>query len=422
MKVINLFRFMILLLPIWWFLGVTSVIFHVFTLLTFLALLRRKILIPKQLIPLFLFICVYVFSIMINYQEIPSDRLLASLYNLSYWVMGFLIIIIFYNISIEFNELLKLLNSFIVLGVICGLFSLIGSILFFKGYNEVTITTPVSNLFPSFLKKAPLISSSFQFVLLREDYTIFGILRRGGLFFGWPVALGMTMGITISITILYYRIKNKILKSIPFLILQIIGLTYSLSRIATVGLVFSLFLIYYFTLRNRRIVVVNFLFLVMLLIFLFQIPINLILKFEEFREGSAKTRINLYSYIIKSTLDEKPLFGYGVKPREENIDIPLASHSTYLSNFFKAGFTGISLLILFWFIVYKKWYRQIKIIKDDNLLLLHNFIGIIFIQGLIWQLTEDIDATLVVPFLYFIIVGLILSFNKIKVRINYETK
>jgi len=58
-----------------------------------------------------------------------------------------------------------------------------------------------------------------------------------------------------------------------------------------------------------------------------------------------------------------------------------------------------------------------KLIIEKKFLLLHNFIGLIFFQGLIWQLTEDIDATLIIPFLYFIIVGLIISFEKIKVGI-----
>jgi hypothetical protein len=419
MKIIRFLKYSILLLPLWWLLGLISIIFHVIVLFIFFILLvKKKIVIPKQTIFLFLFICVYILSVIINYEEIPFDRLLATLYNLSYWILGLLLIIVIYNSYIDFRQILNLSKSFVILGTGCGLLSLLGIILFFNGYYRLTITTPVGDILLPFFRNAPMITSSFCFSLLFKDYTGFGVLPRGSLFFGWPTALGMTMGITIPITIFYYKVKNKIFNALPHLFSQIIGLFFSLSRIVVVGLFISYFLVYYLTTKKlKRIIILNFIIFGFLLIFLLQIHSKLMLKVEEFRKGSSKTRINLYSWIIKTTLSEKPFFGFGFKPREENIDIPLASHSTYFSNLFKSGVVGLSLLILFWFSIYKKWYSQMKLIIEKKFLLLHNFIGLIFFQGLIWQLTEDIDATLIVPFLYFIIVGLIISFEKIKVDI-----
>jgi len=151
MKIFNFLRYAILLLPLWWFLGLTSIIFHVIVLFIFFILLvKKKIVVPKQTTFLFLFICVYILSVIINYGEIPFDRLLATLYNLSYWILRLLLIIVIYNSSIDFRQILKLSKAFVILGTGCGLLSLLGIILFFNGYHELTITTPIGNFFFTF--------------------------------------------------------------------------------------------------------------------------------------------------------------------------------------------------------------------------------------------------------------------------------
>jgi hypothetical protein len=426
-KVINFFSYIILLIPLWWVLGLNLIVCQALVLAAFFILLiKQKLAFPKITIFLIIFICIYFYSILNNLHKIPSNRLIASLYNLSNWVMGFLIIVIIYNSLIHFKHILRLSKSFMIFGTICGLLSFIGVILYLSGYDYVEIAHPLVKFLSNITDKNPLLGDSLKIYLLRKDYVkiadiVGDIVPRVALFFGWPVNLGMVFGVTIPFTFFYYKLTKRFLTFLFSFIFQLVALFFSQARIVFVGLVVSFFLVYNFTEKNKKLKKKVILFLIGILLFYLVFFTNFISEFIYFRLGSFESRLNLYYFMIETTLSEKPLFGFGFKPREEGIDIPLASHSTYLSNFFKTGLIGICLLILFWFSVYLKWRVQVKLIKESKLLLLMNILGLIFFQGLIWQLTEDIDSALFLPFFYFIAIGLIISVKNLSGVVYNDT-
>jgi len=155
--------------------------------------------------------------------------------------------------------------------------------------------------------------------------------------------------------------------------------------------------------------------LIILIVFIILIsPINIINKIVEFRKGSSEFRVKLYKTTLSQAI-QHPILGYGFKPRPEEFPVPIGSHSMYFGVIYKTGFLGLFVFIAFWLSVLKKWWRQKNILKGDKIVWpLWYYSGVALIGGLLWMFTEDLDAPPIVAFLYFLIVGFIISLDKLK--------
>lgn len=420
----NILRYSIFLIPLWWFLGINFIVFHLLTLVMLIGLLmvvvkgvNRKLIIPLELLPLFMFSSIYISSIVINLGETPFIRLLATIYNLSFWVEGFILILVIYNISIKKKDVVKIAKSFMFLGTMCGLLSVVGILLWLSGHRSIAIYSPLYRFLPSgLLNSAPLIRLTLICGLVGSDWTGFGMLPRSSLFFVYPTALGMGMVITIPMTIYYFRAKSKLSKAFMPVAFQTTALLFSLSRIAVIGLLFSLILVY-FILHIRKFsfllaIHLGILLIILVLVFIPTLPKRSLNAVGAFRKGSTTTRLSLYKDTIERAL-KRPVLGYGFKPREAGMAIPIASHSAFVGSFYKTGIIGFMFLLMFWVMVYRTWQKQLRKIKDKSLRCLWCCLGVAFITGIIWQFTEDLDAPPIVAFLYFLVVAFIVSFRKI---------
>jgi O-antigen ligase len=94
--------------------------------------------------------------------------------------------------------------------------------------------------------------------------------------------------------------------------------------------------------------------------------------------------------------------------------MPIGSHSTYIGVLYRTGFLGFLIFGAFWLAVFRKWWRRrSQLAVNETLRHLWTFGGVAFLSGLIWMFAEDLDAQPVASFLYFIIIGLIISLEKI---------
>lgn len=415
-------KYTIFLIPLWWFLGINFIIFHLIASLMLLGLLitrknDEKLLIPIESLPLSMFVLAYVLSVVINLQNIPFVRLLATLYNLSFWIVGLILIIVIYNISLREINIIEIAKSFTVFGIICGLFATGGIILWLSGHRGLTVYSLPYGFIPIHLiNSAPLLNRTLICTITGSDWTGFGLLPRGSLFFVYATALGLGMVITIPMTIYYFKAKSKLSKAFIPLTLQIIALLFSLSRIAIIGLLFS-FIFVYFVLYIRKpsfllTIHLGILLVILILFFVPALPKDTLNAAEAFRKGSTTTRRSLYKDTIERGF-KRPVLGYGFKPREAGMAIPVASHSTFVGSFFKTGTAGLIFLLMFWAMVYRTWRKQLRKISDKSLRCLWYCLGVAFLGGIIWQFTEDLDAPPIVAFLYFLIVAFIVSFRKI---------
>jgi hypothetical protein len=119
----------------------------------------------------------------------------------------------------------------------------------------------------------------------------------------------------------------------------------------------------------------------------------------QYREYSSESRFRNYMRAFADTLAESPVFGLGVKPREEGNHIAIGSHSTAVSSFTKGGTLGF--VLVFAYLVLIPLYRWMSLIVRGRLdeldlyrhwqaewrILLNLQIAI-----WVWLCFEDIDA------------------------------
>ncbi len=84
---------------IWWVIGLNLFIYHIIALVLFLQLIlistrtEKSVILSPAFIILFILVVVYVFSILIHAHAAIGTRAMAALYNLSFWVMGVMLIL-----------------------------------------------------------------------------------------------------------------------------------------------------------------------------------------------------------------------------------------------------------------------------------------------------------------------------------------
>ena len=133
----------------------------------------------------------------------------------------------------------------------------------------------------------------------------------------------------------------------------------------------------------------------------------------ELREGSTVGRASLYTYSLGQLKGVDWVLGVGLRPREESLEFPVGSHSTYLSFIFKTGMAGFMTLIAFQLSLFSRWYKLRSLVqKDRTALILWRGFGIIFMTMAFWMFSEDIDAPQFLAFLYFSYIGIFEGFRR----------
>jgi O-antigen ligase len=234
----------------------------------------------------------------------------------------------------------------------------------------------------------------------------------------YGTALGITMVLMVAMTLAYFRAKKTKKGLFLILSLEIIGLLLSLSRITIIGFLVALVLVYVvvnFREKKKLLIKIIPVILVLVVVLLIIIPPQKIIDaFADFRGGSTLWRAKLYNLTLDQAF-EKPVFGHGYKPRPEDFPVPIGSHSSFLGVFYKTGFLGLIVFCGFWVGVLWRWWKQKRFVhRDDVLGPIWYYSGVALVAGLIWMLTEDLDAPPVAAFLFFIVVGVIFALDRLK--------
>lgn len=116
---------------------------------------------------------------------------------------------------------------------------------------------------------------------------------------------------------------------------------------------------------------------------------------NEGRSGSAISRGAIYTatfdYILRLGI---PLFGYGIKPKEQGLVASVATHSTYLGITFRAGIIGLGLLLFLVILLAR------QALRNDNI---QGAMALTFIS--FWMAVGDIDPGHLLPFFLLICVA-----------------
>ncbi len=405
-RILELF---LVLVPLWWLLGFSPFIYHLAALFYFICVLLQKkgrLLLPKEALLLFLTIFAYSASLLINSPFREPSRVLGSLFNLSLWVMGWMVLVSVYNDETEEEKLFSYFSWFILISGFLALFSFV-----------IFMKRP-SLILPSLLKKLlPLVGSypilndltSIKFFYL--DYFFSFRFPRLVLFSPYPNAFAALLLLSFPPALyLHYR-QGQIKRFAAISASFILCLLLSLSRMSVLAFAIALSAaVYLFTARRKSKTYWAFVFAVLFaatLVFTALLPFIERSLFEV-RINSFQVRSNAYREALRYIISS-PVLGIGVKPRQALLPVPVGSHSTYIGLLLKSGILGTIPFIAFLVILLVKLTRGAMETdaSHDRLKVLALFTSLL--SMVMWMGLEDIDAPTLVAFLFFLLAGLALK-------------
>lgn len=396
------------LAPLWWFLGFSIFIYQAVTFwllvkVTVTSIVKREsLIIPKISLSLILLIIVYGLSLMINYPYNETIRTVASFYNLSFWIMGLALIIVVYNsLNVESIHTLSKALRFNV--IVCGILAGISVFFWFLGHKEITYPTLLLKLMPSIANIAHLkASATMSFV--RTDWFAFRPLPRVSIMSPYSTAAFLIMSIPlVYLSYIGDGCRENIYRwGIVFL--GTFTALLMLARTDTVAFIIASAMVYTLTKKHR-------LGFIVLIIFALLISFPLLVELFDYiysmRGGSSHARFVIYRETLNVVWRKNILMGIGIKPREDWIEIPIGSHSMYLSLLIKTGLMGLFAFLAFQLHVFMTWFRLAKSRENGEKGVIINALGISIIAGNLSLFTLDLDAPQLIAFMYFLLTGIL---------------
>ncbi len=403
--------------PLWWILGCNLFIYHIVTALLVVATVHKAhqqgkgLVVPPSFVLIGMTILVYVFSLIIRGIEADPMRVLASLYNLSLWIMGLMLVFALTNLF-TLSDIEPVVKIFPFLTGVTGVLVIAMFFAQSRGYHSLIFPTPLYGL-TKFLGHTILVENTLTLQPLYWDWFAEGNWPRFSFFSPYPTASGGVMIIFLSMLIAWARISKKVFSPvfiIPF-VLTGAALLMTLSRMSVAAFATAFLLAF---MIERRLFFIWVSFGIMLLILGSPWIAQFIQWMLSLREGSTLGRLALYRYSLAQLADVDWILGMGLKPREESsFAMPIGSHSTYLSLIFKTGILGVLAFAVFQASLLWRWCclkNRAKLFPETRFF--WQGLGIIFFGIGIWMMTQDIDAPQLVCFLYFSFVGLFEGFRR----------
>lgn len=408
------------LTPLWWALGFNFFIYHLVVFVSFMRLMMISmkqgipLKIPQPLLCFGLFLVFYMLSILVNLGYRPPQRIFASLNNYLMLIMGFIILLILYNIQIVlYLELL--LKTARLLCLVTGVLAVISLILWFRGYENLEIYPLAAKLVPGLMKYPYFYSLMVMKLTITEPFI--DEWPRLSLYSGAPTSMGGFMLMIIPPMVAYYQLKRK--SKIEFFVLlmfSIFALLFSLARAAICGFIAA----YYFVsiISKRRTLLAAFIGLLVAVIFSGQIYQGLEWMFNV-RSTSNVGRFILYQEALKIVARENLIMGLGVRLRESFTTMSIiGSHSWYVELLFVTGLIGLLIFILFQFLMLRHWLAQRRHLKTPLETKIWKYLGFSFIAVNLWLATDTLTAYPFMTFGYFLITGSILSFGSTITKVS----
>jgi|GEM_PF-1711932 len=413
---INLWAVTIAGAGIWWMLGMNLFFYHFAAIVMFLYVSssmhheEKGVLIPPTAILLVSIALVYFFSILLHLPDGDSNRVIAALYNFSFWIMGAALVISLGN-TFELSQTPRIYRALMVVGWVTGIAGVIALVAWKSGVQTIVFKTPLYWM-TRFIGTTTLVESSLLVRPLLWDWFASLSRPRFNMFSPYPTAAGgIIMIIIMSATV--YASSQKKMKSLQtwcLIGLNLLALTLTLSRMSVFAFIASMMAVYVLQKRNFPLWM-----MMLLLLLLAAEPLieNLFNFFLGLREGSNNIRLELYRHSIMQLDGVDWILGKGLKPRETYFTYPIGSHSTYVSLLYKSGLGGAGLFILFQTSLLIRWFMlKGHAYRNRQAFFVWKGTGLVFISMAMWMVTEDIDAPQMLAFLYFSFVGIFEGLRK----------
>lgn len=359
---------------------------------------------------LLLFCSAYALSLVINYHNAGSTgRFIGGLYNLSIWVMGFLLLAALARAG-TLKGFQRWLRGLAYFGLITSSVTCIGLLAWEFGVHTLQIVSP---FLPRSAQHSSLAASAWiSFVYPGWFYTV---APRSASIVNYATHLGFVIVATILATILVARNRRWSLLTLSlFLAPQFVALAVSQGRTAVAALCLAAIHTFFYT--NRRKTLLLLAGSVAAVVALWFIAPNMFLNLLKSliygaRNGSAAGRFAIYAGDI-AVWRQNPILGFGYKVFDwQNMGsfLSLGSESTYLGVLTKTGLLGTLPFLAFLLALYFQWHSLGKRMRSGLARSHWLYLGATLVVFAMLMLTEDLDATQVVPFIFFVTAGYTLA-------------
>jgi hypothetical protein len=284
----------------------------------------------------------YVNGLLVGQEPL---RFAAALYNLSIWVCG-LILVQQVRHRIERDDAARkalLQTAFWAFGLLIA----VAWGFFVLAYVTRNFNLGMTSLFGmtvggSIPDSAALIKQSAYLTFTEADWGLPGVPMPRIVVYGpYPTATAALIAVLGTLTLLYLRARGWVWAVLPVEVLLTVTLTITLTRSILGGwLLGAIAANLIFGSPWRRIAACAAISGAILYLILGDLS-----GAAQYRGYSSESRFENYVYAFEQTLESNPVFGLGIKPREEARHIAVGSHSTFVSSFTKGGALGLSLAL-----------------------------------------------------------------------------
>lgn len=394
----------------WWVLGLNLIIYHFSAFLLFLYFFHeshskaRGVYLAPSCLILIGISAVYFFSIVIHLGTADTTRVIAALYNLSFWIMGAMLVCVLSN-TYRRESIASVLKAVRITAWVCAGLLVMMIFLWFLGKHDVYFKTPLYGI-SKYLGRTSLIVNSLEVHPLLFDWLASVTRPRFNVFAPYPTAAGGTLMIfgVLLWAFLSFKKEEFNLRDLALMGLTVVGLFMTLSRMSALAFVISIGTVFLVQKKHAGLWIF---FMAALLIF----AAPLIHQFMDWlmglRQGSTTGRIHLYEYSLRQLEGIDWILGKGVKAREGHFVIPVGSHSTYISMLYKTGVMGFLGFLALQASVLWRWLTLRRYVVNDPVqFAFWRGLGAVLISMSMWMVTEDIDAPQFLAFLYFSLMGI----------------
>ena len=359
-------RWAVILLPVWWWLGVEQFIWPaIFGLaaLKMLHLQRWQLRLNGPLRWFALFLVIIAIS---GLFIVEAERWLTFWRNFGAFAGGFLLLLIVSNRARTWPAIERLLDAALLAVLIAGTVGLLGVL----GVWRPTFLSLAGRVMPE-----AVLATSYGRAIAFRALGEFGWFTGLELFYRlnsfFLFSNHYSSALVYAIPFLFYKLTRchgwRRVLVVLGIVLLLINLVYTTGRVALLSLLGgALLFVVFYSLRQRAIKVLGALALaaaIWLLALAATVElaapgpgsgliggaIEAVDAFVFARgEGSYTSRFGVYEATIAGFL-ERPLFGWGTERDVEGLDLPAGSHSEYFAALYRQGLLGLlSLLGLYW--------------------------------------------------------------------------
>jgi hypothetical protein len=340
----------IVLMPLWWYLGVEQIIWPIGLLVVALKVIwrhRGRVVVPRVVRWFFFFLCVQLLS---GFFIEESYRWITFLRNFSTSFSAFLLLVILVNCVNTWREIQKLIRALLFSMGVAALIGLLG----ITGVWQPDFQPSISTLLPDWIKQTSFGSRFAQRSIGHSAFFLFFPYYRVRSIFLFATLYATALAVSLPVVMYVRQSSWGIWRRMfwTFIVgLLFVNLVFTTGRMALTAFIGGWLFFILFVRHRHRPSKLFFIFLfascAMLISLAFFMQYGSGSRINTVMEGagsiamtrSTNERLSVYAITIEEAL-KKPVFGWATERDIPGLNLPLGSSSFYLALLFRHGIVG----------------------------------------------------------------------------------